>query len=124
MDSGMMVGIAELRARIDPKQPLEERLKVAMRRALNHWLVLDEESQFKMAVGAVLVEATEDERERLNTEVKFLAAMSSAASGVPVDFGRLMEELGEDAADKAVGLRKLWDEVKAERKELRKRRLK
>lgn len=115
MDNRVMVGIAELRAGVDPKQPLEERLKVAMRRALKHWLVFDEEGQFKMAVAAVMVEATEDERERLNTEVKFLAAVSSAVSGVPVDFGRLMEEMGEDAADKAVGLRKLWDEVKAEK---------
>lgn len=115
MEGSIMVGIAELRARVDPKQPLEERLKVAMRGALNHWLVLDEESQFKMAVGAVMAEATEEERERINIDLKFLRAMSSAAGGVPVDFGRLMEEVGEDNVAKAVGLRKLWDEVKAEK---------
>lgn len=117
MESRIMAGIAQLRAGVDPKQPLKERLKVAMRGALNHWLVFDEEGQFKMAIGAVLVEATEDEKEQLNNEVKVLAALSSAASGVTVDFGRLAEELGEDAADKVVGLRKLWDEVKAERPE-------
>ncbi len=114
MDSKIMVGIADLRTGVDSRQPLEERLKVAMRKALKHWLVSDEEGQFKMAVGAVLVEATDDERERLDTELKFLASLSAAVSGVPVDFARLMGELGEDAADKAVGLRKLWDEVKAE----------
>lgn len=115
MNESMMIGVAELRTMIDPKQSLEERLKVTMRAALNHWLVLEEESQFKMAIGAVMVEATEEERERINIDLKFLRALSSAASGVPVDFGRLVEELGEESASKAVGLRKLWDEVKAEK---------
>ena len=115
METSIMVGIAELRGKVDPKQPLEERLKVAMRAALNHWMVIDEESQFKMAIGAVLAEATEEEQERINIDLKFLRAMSSAASGVPVDFDRLIGELGEDSADKAVGLRKLWDEVKTEK---------
>lgn len=54
-----MVGITELRTMVDSKQSLEERLKVTMRAALGHWLITDEESQFKMAVGAVLVEARE-----------------------------------------------------------------
>lgn len=115
MDSRIMVGVTELRTMVDPKQPLEERLKVVMRAALNHWLVLEEEGQFKMAVGAVMVEATEEERERMEIDLKFLRAMSSAASGVPVDFGRLIEELVERSEVKAVGLRKLWDEVKAEK---------
>ena len=115
MDNRILIGIAELRTRVDTNQPLEERLKVAMRGALKHWLVFDEEGQFKMAVGAVLAEATEEEVERINVDIKFLNAMSSAASGVPVDFGRLIEELGEDSAAKAVGLGKLWDEVKAEK---------
>ena len=47
MDTGIMVGIAELRGKVDPKQSLEERLRVAMRGALNHWMVTDEEGQFK-----------------------------------------------------------------------------
>lgn len=116
MDGRIMLGIAELRNNVDPKQPLKERLKVAMRAALKHWLVLDdEESQFKMAVAAIMVEATDEERERINIDLKFLRAMSSAASGVPVDFVRLIGELGEDSAAKAVGLRKLWQEVKAEK---------
>jgi len=113
MDNRIMIGIAELRAAVDSKQPLEERLKIAMRAALGHWCVLDEESQFKMAIGAVMAEATEEEQERIKIDLKFLNAMSSAASGVPVDFARLAEELGEGSASKAVGLRKLWDEVKA-----------
>jgi len=115
MENSIMIGIAELRADVDPNQSLEERLKVAMRSALKHWLVFDEEGQFKMAIGAVMVEATEEEQERIKIDIKFLGALSSAASGVPVDFGRLIEELGEDSATKAVGLRKLWDEVKAEK---------
>lgn len=114
MEGSIMVGIAELRTMVDPKQPLEERLKVTMRAALKHRLVIDKENQFKMAVGAVMAEATEEEKERINIDLKFLRAMSSAASGVPVDFGRLVKELGEDSADKAIGLRKLWDEVKKE----------
>jgi len=116
MENSIMIGITELQSSIDPKQPLEERLKVAMRAALNHWLVIDEESQFKMAVGAVMLSATEEEKERIEIDLKFLKSMSAAASGVPIDFGRLMKELGEDSEVKAVGLRKLWDEVKAEKR--------
>jgi len=115
MDNRIMIGITELRAGVDSKQPLEERLKVAMRAALGHWCVLDEEGQFKMAVGAVMMEVTEEEKERINIDLKFLKAMSSAVSGVPVDFVRLAEELGDGSAIKAVGLRKLWVEVKAEK---------
>ena len=115
MENTIMVGIAELRTKVDSKLPLGERLKVVMRAALRHWLVTDEESQFKMAVGAVMAEANEEEWERMNIDLKFLAAMSSAVSGVPVDFARLIEELGEDSAAKAVGLNKLWDAVKAEK---------
>jgi len=115
MENSIMIGIAELRASVDSKQPLEERLKVAMRAALNHWLVIDEEGQFRMAVGAVMIEATEEEQKRIEVDLKFLRALSSAASGVPVDFGRLMEELKEDGAPEAIGLRKLWDDVKAEK---------
>ena len=115
MDNSIMIGIAELRTGVDSNQPLEERLKVAMRSALDHWLVTDEWGQFKMAIGAVMTEATEEEQERMNVDIKFLSALSSAASGVPVDFGRLIEELGENGAAKPVGLRKLWDEVKMEK---------
>lgn len=114
-EGSIMVGITEINSQIDAEQPIEDRLKFAMRKALGHWLVIDEESQFKMAIGAVMVSATEEERERINIDLKFLRAMSSAASGVPVDFGRLVEELGKDSGTKAVGLRKLWDEVKAEK---------
>jgi len=114
-EASIIIGIAELRTKVDPKQPLEERLKVAMRAALKHWLVFNEEDQFKMAIGAVMAEATEEERERMKIDIKFLGALAAAASGVPVDFGRLAEELGENAVAKAVGLRKLWDEVKTEK---------
>ena len=111
MDAGIMVGIAELRGKVDSKQPLEERLKVAMRGALNHWMVTDEESQFKMAVGAVMVEATEEEQERINIDLRVLKALSAALSGVPVNFSSLADEVDKD---KAVGLSKLWSDIKAE----------
>ncbi|MGA2669975.1 MAG: hypothetical protein ABSF21_00940 [Dehalococcoidia bacterium] len=116
MENSIMIGITELRVGVDSKQPLEERLKVAMRAALNHWLVTDEEGQFRMAVGAVMIEATEEERGRIETELKFLRGLSSAISGVPVDFGRLMEQLQKaKESHKLVGLKNLWDEVKAEK---------
>lgn len=114
LESSILVGIAELRTMVDAKQPLEERLKVAMRAALHHWLVTDEESQFKMAVAAVMAEGTKEEQERMNIDLKFLRAMSSAVSGVPVDFARVAKEL-EGKEDKAVGLRKLWMDVKAQK---------
>ena len=113
MDNRIMIGIAELRATVDPQKPLEERLKVAMRAALNHWLITDEESQFKMAVGAVMVEATEEEKERIEIDLKFLNTIAAAASGVPIDTTRVAEDL-ERNKNKAVGLRKLWDEIKKE----------
>ncbi len=111
MEAGIMIGITELRHDVDSKQPLEERLKIVMKKALNHWLVLDEESQFKMAVGAVLAEATEEEQERINIELRVLKALSAAISGVPIDWGNLV---ADEDRDKTIGLSGLWREVKAE----------
>ena len=111
MNSSMLIGIAELRTNIDPKQTLEDRLRATMREASNHWLVIDEQDQFRMAIGAVMVEATEEEQERLNIELKVLKAISTAINGIPVDWSNLVSDSDRD---KFIGLSDLWREVKAE----------
>lgn len=115
MDNSIMLGITELRQSVDSGQPLKERLKIAMRSALHHWLITNEEDQFKTAVGAVMVEATEEERELIEVELKFLQALSAASRGIPVNFAVLMEEVQEKKeTHELIGLKNLWDEVKAE----------
>ena len=114
MEERVMIGIAELRSSVDPTQTLEDRLKSTMHKALHHWLVTDEESQLRMAVGAVMVEATAEERDRLERELRFLRGLSVAASGIPVDLGATLSDLADENKEKPVGLKNLWDEVKAE----------
>lgn len=94
-----------------------ETIRAAMRACVDHWMVLDEETQFLGAIGGVLLLADErgDEelRDRITRELAFLRSLSAATRGVPVDMGRAIDDVGN--VDDMFGLRKMWDEVKAER---------
>ena len=52
-----------------------------------------------------------DEYRRIEKELEFWKAMSAATSGVPVDFGRLLDE---HDPDEAIGIAKLWAEFQEE----------
>lgn len=108
----ILVAITETQMCIEKMddEPLEARLKKAMQEMQHHWLVTNQEEQFQAAVGAVLITATEEEKERINAELRTLKALSAAMSGVPVDMGRAVDAL---EGIKPVGLTKIWKEVLA-----------
>lgn len=90
---------------------LEDRLRVAMGKALNHWMITNEDLQFRAAVGVVAARSTEqEEKDRLFEEIKALRAFGALLAGVPVDVERMAEQTKDL---KLVGLAKLWAEVKA-----------
>jgi len=107
----MLIAIEEIKAQLNKDVPIVERIKQAMRLALNHWLVTDEVEQFNCAIGAVLLTATEEERKTISEERNFLKGLSAAVKGVPVDFASLTENA---KPENWYGLLKLWREVKKE----------
>lgn len=106
----ILVEIQMLQARMKrhAEKNLESRLKVAMRESQVCDWVRDEDDRFRVAVGAVLLDANDEERELINNELRFLQALSAAVGGIPVDMGRVLNNFD---SDKAIGLRALWVEA-------------
>ena len=77
-----------------------------MKATHDHWMVLDEDVQFRMAVGAVLLVAPEADREVLEGELKSLRIMSAIMSGVPVDMDAVT------VPENPFGILKLWQETR------------
>jgi hypothetical protein len=108
----MLIAIDEIEAKLDKKASIEDRLKQAMKLALNHWLITDEDQQFRCAVGAVLLTASEEEKAVINEELKFLRTLGSAIDGVPVNSEAMLMGMSK----KSYGLISLWRAVKKEEK--------
>lgn len=110
MNNTHIVAIKELQTRMGERnnESLEERIKLAMNEVKNEdWLIRTEDDMFKVAVGAILLEATDEERELINQEIKFLKALSAASDGVDVNFGSLFNDIDPS---KSIGLLKYWRE--------------
>jgi hypothetical protein len=105
MDNLILLVMAESRMAVKPEDSLEDRCRASMKAAKGHWMVLDEDMQFKGAIAAVLETANDEETHRITSELEVLKALSAAMSGVPVDFGSVAP------AENAVGLSKIWREV-------------
>ena len=91
-------------------------LKAAMSATVNHWMVLDEDTQFRGAIAGVLMLAKDrgddDTRVRIEREVKLLRGLAVATSGVPVNFTALLGEEGDEKPE-PFGLSKMWRDLKA-----------
>lgn len=106
LPADLMIVIAEAKSAAEGKDTLEDKLTAAMNSARNHWMVLDEDKQFRGAVGAVMLLVDDETRERIEIEMKTLNAMSAMISGVPIDIERV--EVPEDP----IGLLKMWKDLK------------
>ncbi len=108
--SDTMVSIAAQTAKsvAEKEDTLEGKLRAAMKDTLHFWLTTDEDIRFRGAVGAVLLCCSEEEKERLEEELKGLRAISAMTSGVPVDISQV------NVPENPIQLLKLWKEVKAE----------
>jgi len=108
----MKIAIIEIKDKLSENAPIEERLKNAMRLALNHWLVIREEEQFRCAVGAVLLTTSDEEKRIILNEMQLIKGLSSAHTGVPVNFELLLDQAN---VKKVYGLIKIWKEIKKEK---------
>ena len=95
---------------------LEEMISEGWRLAKrNATFAYDENLQQRAGLAGVMIMLKESERHeeyaRISKELEFWKAMGAAQSGVPVDFGRLLEEFD---TDEAIGISKLWNDFKRE----------
>lgn len=97
-------GMIAAEAGIQKNALLVDRLRAAMRVGRDHWMITDEDERFCASVGAVLLSATDDERDRLGTELRALRDYSALCNGLPIDPLRIT--MPEDP----VGLLGLWKE--------------
>lgn len=105
----MKIAIIEIKGKLDKSLPTDAKLKQAMKLAMNHWLVTNEDEQFRCAVGAVLLIVSHEEQAIIKEELNFLRTLSSASMGVPVDFETALSGVH---AKKWYGLSGLWIQVK------------
>ena len=91
---------------------LKERVRKAMQKAYKHWMVLDEQEQFKGAVTGAFLCSDEDDKLTIKAALQSLQTLSAVLSGVPVDLEEALKQQ-ESVADK-LALLPLWKEVKAE----------
>lgn len=106
--NSVIVAIQEIEHEVKKGETTEDKFRLACKAVVNHWLVIDEESRFKTAVGALILLSDEETREVITEEMKSLSIISAIMTGVPVDLDRVV------IPKKTIGLVKIWQEVKAE----------
>ncbi len=111
----LMIAITEIKSHLaDETGDLPDLLRVAMRLTRDHWLLANEEAQFRAAVSAVMLHYGEvsEEYKRLNWEIenlkRFQAAITAAQVGVLVDFSGVLSD--NESGYQPVGLLELWHE--------------
>lgn len=107
-DVVMIIALTEAKAKIDRTKPVKDQLIAAMNATKDHWMATDEDTQFRAAIGAVMVGIEGDDLERIKTELRMLKTLGAMISGVPVDLAAAAPP--DDF--KAIGLQGLWDDVK------------
>lgn len=104
ISTSVMVAITELRTVAKEEGTVKERLLATMKEARSHWLVTNDEEQFKAAVGAVIMESDHETQERIRAEMRVLNTVGAAAAGIPVDWEAFVEDVPSDP----IGLLALW----------------
>ena len=116
--SNMEMIVAQIaQSSIDAEAPLKDMLKQALKGAIENGLTTDENTNYRGALAAVLVALVKNDRhedkEKLEKELEAIKSMNALLSGVPVDISTMMERAGGEDFE-AIGIMKLWDEVKKE----------
>ena len=93
---------------------LNDKLRAAMNVAKDHWMVTDRETQFKGAVGSVMVHYGEGSQERIRIESE-LAKMRQVTAFLAASQAGLSPSLPESNADEPepIGMMNIWREVTA-----------
>lgn len=104
-ETAIMIAATEAKEEAIGCKTLTEQLRAAMNCTKDHWILTNEEDQFKAAIAAVMLLCPDDDKIRIETEIKQLNMLSAAMSGVPVDFGQ-MDEIKDP-----IGLLGMWKDV-------------
>ena len=112
-DVQLMLVIHECKGAVEKCEgSLDDRLLAAMNAAKGHWMVLDKDTQFRGAVGAVMQHYGQDsdEYKRMAHELeslrKFSAFIAASQAGLSTNF----PEPAEDAP-KPIGMMGLWHQA-------------
>ena len=117
-ETGMMLVSAECE-RLPGLAEMEitDRLLACFKEARNHWMVLDEEEQFKGALNAALNTSSGEEFDRLEQSIRQMAKtarmLQALQAGVPVDVEAMAKDLERQKAEgfDPIPLQKLWHET-------------
>jgi hypothetical protein len=115
-DAMLMIVVSECKHAVeDCIGGLEDKLRAAMNAAKNHWMVLDKDTQFRGAVGAVMIHYGKDSEEykRLAYEVDAMRKLSAFISAAQADLSVELPETSDEPRPEPVGIMKLWQEANA-----------
>lgn len=94
----------ELKEKVDPSTPLDERFRTAFVAARTHWLAPNADTRFAAGCEAVYASASEAERGRIEDELRALRTVDAMLSGVPVDMDQV------EFPEELIGIRRLFQE--------------
>ena len=99
-------GLIEAECRDDLKaaNSLLDRVRIAFKVAKNHWMITDEDEQFRGACGAILHHSMGDDKERIEAEMRQLRAIAALMSGAQVEI--------PESTHEPIGLVRIWREGK------------
>lgn len=112
----MMIAISETRGVLESVTgDIKAKLTVAMRNTYGHWIVTDEDEQFRSAVGAVMMHYGEgsDEFRRLEAEMRQIQKISAMIQAAQAGLSVSPPEI--DESFEPIGLLGLWHKAKASR---------
>lgn len=109
-DAAVTITATGLRDSIPQDVPLEDKLRFAMRKVREPngaaFMCGNDDQMFRGAVGAVMLMCSEEERERIEFDLRNLKILSAMMSGIPVDVDAIK------VAEKPLGLVGMWHESK------------
>ena len=81
------------------------RIGKAMKVTKSHWMIIDEDIQFRAAIGIALLESDEIDKERILRSYRPLQTLSAMMQGIPVDTDAMTNQLDHDDL---IPLIKMW----------------
>ncbi len=111
-DAMLSIVATECRIACEGEPDFIERIRKAMKPVADgHWMVTDDDTCFRGAIGGVLLaeETTDEEKERISFTLGQIRAIGALQSGVPVDLERMTEN---PENIELIPLIKLWHEAK------------
>lgn len=103
----MLLVAASAKAAAEKATTLDERIELAMKSAIHHFMVRDEPTQFAGAQIAIWELSDLETRSRIETEARGLRALSAIIEGVPVDIEKV------EVPTNPIGLLGRWRTIRA-----------